>query len=80
MEKEAIRLPARSETSERFSITLIPSAVRAVALLMSLTGLSKTDILNRAVQVYEFIEEQKQSGKEILVRDKDGTFERVHIL
>ncbi|MCQ4043054.1 hypothetical protein ACFOSC_13505 [Streptantibioticus rubrisoli] len=71
---------ASGAASERFSITLIGAAVRALAALTAATGLSKTDAINRSVQVYGFLAQQMADGKELLLRDKDGTTERVHIV
>ncbi|MFI0910512.1 hypothetical protein [Streptomyces abikoensis] len=67
-------------TSERFSVTLVLAAVTAVGTLMRITGLSKTDVINRSVQVYAFLTEQTREGKEILLRDSDKNLERVHII
>ncbi|WP_329230918.1 hypothetical protein OG488_19385 [Streptomyces sp. NBC_01460] len=66
--------------SERFTVTLIAAAVQAVATLMRTTGLSKTDAINRSVQVYGFLAEQMEDGKEVLLRDEQGNLERVHIV
>jgi nucleoid-associated protein YejK len=66
--------------NERFTVTLIATAVQAVATLMRITGLSKTDVINRSVQVYGFLAEQMQDGKEVLLRDEQGNLERVHIV
>lgn len=66
--------------NERFTVTLIAAAVQAVAVLMRITGLSKTDSINRAVQVYAFLAGEMENGKEVLLRDKDGNLERVHIV
>ncbi|GHE65191.1 hypothetical protein GCM10014715_18460 [Streptomyces spiralis] len=66
--------------SERFTVTLIATAAQAVATLMRITGLSKTDVINRSVQVYGFLAEQMQDGKEVLLRDEQGNLERVHIV
>ena len=33
------------------------------------TGLSKTDIVNRAISLYEFIDAQVQDGNDLLLRD-----------
>ncbi|MGA5102995.1 hypothetical protein ACPCC3_05045 [Streptomyces cellulosae] len=66
--------------NERFTVTLIAAAVQAVAALMRITGLSKTDVINRSVQVYGFLAEQMEDGKEVLLRDKQGNLERVHIV
>lgn len=66
--------------NERFTVTLIATAVQAVATLMRITGLSKTDTINRAVQVYAFLAEEMENGKDVLLRDKDGNLERLHIV
>lgn len=66
--------------SERFTVTLIPRAVRAVNVLMGLTGLSKTDTVNRAVQVYAFIEERREAGGTLWIRDAEGGESEVHII
>ncbi|WP_218923750.1 hypothetical protein [Streptomyces sp. rh34] len=47
---------------------------------MRITGLSKTDSINRAVQVYAFLAQQMADGKEVLLRDENGDTERVHIV
>ncbi|MFD6999729.1 hypothetical protein ACFWA5_26470 [Streptomyces mirabilis] len=66
--------------NERFTVTLIATAVQAVATLMRITGQSKTDVVNRSVQVYGFLAEQMEDGKEVLLRDEQGNLERVHIV
>lgn len=70
----------RSVESERFTVTLISAAVHALAILVNLTGLSKTDAVNRAIQVYGFLASEMADGKEVLLRDKTGNLERVHIV
>ncbi|MFE2541015.1 hypothetical protein [Actinacidiphila glaucinigra] len=62
------------------TVTLIPAAVQAVIALMRITGLSKTDTINRALQVYAFLAQQMADGKEIHLRDENGNTERVHIV
>ncbi|GHA62243.1 hypothetical protein GCM10010372_72520 [Streptomyces tauricus] len=75
--------PVRSlshPASERYSVTLVPPAVQAVAELTEATGLSKADVINRAVQIYAYLEAQRAQGREILLRDPQGVLERVHIV
>lgn len=80
MTKTQSAAPAYSE-NERYSVTLVPPARSAVDILMSITRLNKADVINRAVQIYAFIEEHRtKQGKELWMRDEDGTFERVHIV
>ncbi|MCF3961545.1 hypothetical protein [Streptomyces fuscigenes] len=73
-------LHAVQTENERFTVTLIVAAVQAVTMLMKMTGLSKTDVINRAVQIYAFLAQQMADGKEVVLRDKDGNLERVHII
>jgi hypothetical protein len=65
---------------ERYSVTFVPPAVQAVAALTASTGLSKADVINRAVQVYAFLERQQEQGSELILRGVDGRDERVHII
>ncbi len=64
----------------RLGIGLIPGANAALERLVRRTGLSKTDVLNRAVQIYDLVEEGKERGAELALRHSDGSFERVRIL
>ncbi len=49
--------------------------------LQDRTSLSKTDLVNRAITLYEFIEAQQRAGRELLVRDsKTGEMQTVLIL
>ncbi|WP_461010714.1 hypothetical protein [Streptomyces capparidis] len=66
--------------NERYSVTLVPPAVEAINQLTAATGLTKTDVINRAVQVYAFIEERIRGGNDVLLRNPDGETERVLIV
>ena len=69
-----------STASERITVALIPKAAAELALLQERTGLSKTDLANRAISLYEFIDGEMSDGREILVRDADGTVLVVKLL
>lgn len=56
---------------ERVTVNLIPKASKALYLAMNLTGDSKTDTINRALQCYAFFAYESSTGKDILLR-KDG--------
>lgn len=59
---------------ERVTVNLIPRASKAMRLACELTGDSKTDTINRALQIYAYIEQIITAGGEILTRgagDKD---------
>jgi hypothetical protein len=56
---------------ERITVALIPKAAADLQKLLDRTGLSKTDITNRAITAYEFIEAQTRAGKEIIISDPE---------
>ena len=58
-------------TADRITVALIPKASEDLQRLQDRTGLSKTDLANRAISLYEFIESQLQAGRELLVRDPE---------
>ena len=66
--------------SERITISLVPKAAADLALLQERTALSKTDLVNRAISLYEFTDAQMAAGREVLVRDADGTVQVVKLL
>ena len=72
---------ARTQTAERITVALIPKAAEDLQRLQERTSLSKTDIANRAITLYEFIEEQLRAGREVLIRDsKTGETQIVRFL
>ena len=71
----------RSEaaTPDRITVALIPRAAADIQSLQERNGLSKTDIVNRAISLYEFIEDQLRQGREVLIRDPEAEeTQRVH--
>ena len=56
--------------TDRITVALIPKASEDLQHLQESTGLSKTDIVNRAISLYEFFEAQLQAGNDLLVRDR----------
>jgi hypothetical protein len=45
------------------------------------TSLSKTDVANRAITLYEFIDTQLRTGRDVLIRDNEtGVTEIVRLL
>ena len=57
---------------ERITVNLVPRAQAALTLLGALTGDSKTDTVNRAIQMYAFFEDARSRGDEILLRHPNG--------
>jgi hypothetical protein len=55
---------------DRITVALIPDAGADLQKLTDRTGLSKTDLVNRAITLYEFIDAQKRENRDLLVRDR----------
>ncbi|MGH3418463.1 MAG: hypothetical protein ACRDOD_02520 [Streptosporangiaceae bacterium] len=55
--------------AERITVALIPKAGDDLQQLQDRTGLSKTDIVNRAISAYEFFESKMRDGNDLLIRD-----------
>jgi hypothetical protein len=60
--------------AERITVALIPAASAHLAALQERTGLSKTDLANRSITLYEFTDAQMRAGRDVLIRD-NGTGE-----
>lgn len=64
----------------RITVGLLRDAEQAIIASQVREEMSKTDIVNRAVVLYEFVMAQIADGNEVLVRHKDGLVEKVRIL
>lgn len=68
----------RAQVIGRVTVTLVPQAEAGLRRLQDRTSLSKTDITNRAITLYEFIEAQLSAGRELLIKDGNtGEIQRV---
>jgi hypothetical protein len=68
-------------TGSRVAVPLIPAASAALGRLQDMTGLSKTDIMNRAIVTYEFVEHALRDEREVSIRDnRTGETFAVHFL
>lgn len=56
-------------SGDRIAVTLIPKSAQGLRLLQERTSLSKTDLTNRAITLYEFVDDQLRSGHDILARN-----------
>jgi len=54
---------------ERVTVNLIARASRALQRLVDTTGDSKTVTINKAIQIYDYLEEIEANGGEISVRE-----------
>jgi hypothetical protein len=55
---------------ERITVALIATAADDLRRLQKRAKLSTTDLVNRAITSYEFIDAQMQAGRDLLIRDK----------
>jgi hypothetical protein len=59
-----------TRTTDRITIALIPKAAGDLARLQQRTRLSKTDIVNRAISLYEFLQALIDAENDFIVRDR----------
>jgi hypothetical protein len=71
---------SQSDEPHKVTVNLIPRAWAAADDTASLLGLSRTDVINRALQAYAWFERATADGGEVLIRSKDGGVERVTFL
>ena len=65
----------------RVTVNLTPRSHRDLQKLARETGLGKTDVINRALQVYALVEDLlSKGGGALTVTNTDGTQERIFIL
>ena len=57
-------------SGDRITVTLIAKATADLRLLHGRTGLSKADLMNRAIILYEFVDDQLGSGHDIIARNQ----------
>jgi hypothetical protein len=65
-------------TDTTVTVALIPEAAAGLAALQERTSLSRADIVNRAICLYDFIDAEMAAGAEILHR-RDGAVSLVEI-
>lgn len=56
----------------RVNAALLPGPANALAVLMERTGMKKVDVVNRALQIYDFLDEQLGQGKQLVVQQPNG--------
>jgi hypothetical protein len=67
----AVRENSSVPPSGRITVALVDKVATDLQATHERTGLSKTDIVNRAVSLYEFIDAELSVGAELIVR-RDG--------
>jgi hypothetical protein len=63
--------------AERITVALIPKASADLQRTQSRNQLSKTDIVNRAISLHEFIDAEQSAGSEVIIRRSSGEEYRV---
>lgn len=66
----------------KVTVNLTPRTVDAMEIACARTGDSKTDTINRALQVYQLVLDLLRAGdgRSLVIRHPDGETERVYIL
>jgi hypothetical protein len=73
--------PPRQIVAERVTIGLVPKTAAELQQVVEMTGLSKTDIVNKAISLYAFVETGTRDGYEMLRRNRDtGELELIRFL
>lgn len=66
-------MTSTSTVVRRININLTQEANAALAEVMLTKGQSMTDTINRALQVYAFVEREIRADSAVLIREADGT-------
>jgi hypothetical protein len=79
-----VKTPGRGQGGsgplERVTVNLTPRSSQALEVATELTGDTKTDTVNRALQIYAFMEQVTNQGGSIYVREAaDSELERLKI-
>ena len=66
---------------DRITVALIPQSAEDLQHLQDRTSLSKTNLVNRAITLYEFIDSQLRAGQDLIIRNrKTGETQLVRFL
>ena len=68
------------EPVAQITVALNGKAADELERVHQATGMSKTDIVNRAIQLYGFVHLETECGNELLRRQPNGTTHVVHLL
>ncbi len=74
VKQDADGSPVRDEAArlqpDRITVALIPQSADDLQNLQDRTSLSKTDLVNRAITLYEFIDSQLRAGQDLIIRNR----------
>lgn len=66
--------------AEQLTVALIPKVENDLQKLRDRTNLSRTDIANRAITLYEFVDAQLRAGNDLEIRNpRTGEVLEVHL-
>ncbi|WP_055480403.1 hypothetical protein [Sphaerimonospora mesophila] len=71
MSNETANTP-RQVVAERITVGLVARAAEQLQRLQDRTGYSKTDLVNRAITLLEFVDGELAEGNELLLRRKES--------
>jgi hypothetical protein len=71
--------PAKETRHEEITVLLVSKVVEELQRTHERTDLSTTDIVNRAITLYDFLDEERDSGTELLLRRRDGSTHLVEL-
>lgn len=67
----------RTAATDRVTVALVPKAAGDLQRAVERTGLSKTDIVNRAISLYEYLDARLSRGDELSIRNEAGQVEQI---
>jgi hypothetical protein len=70
----------RTDTGQMITVMLIPQAADDLDKACERGKLTRTDVVNRAVSLYEFLDEERADGAQLLLRRRDGSTYQVGLL
>ena len=72
--------PAMETEHEEITVLLVSKVADDLQRTRKRTDLSKTDIVNRAITLYDFLNGEQDSGAELLLRRQDGSTHLVELV
>lgn len=77
MADESVTEEVPASRLTKVTVNLVPRAIGALEWIAGYTGYTKTDVINRALQLYAVVEQARELGKTLAVITKDGSIERI---
>jgi hypothetical protein len=72
--------PAKETRHEEITVLLISKVADDLQRTQKRTDLSRADIVNRAITLYDFLGEERESGTELLLHRRDGSTHLVELI